>query len=158
MASPYRVKYPVNSNVQAPVTIEGRFTLGTNGAVGTVRPSAGANPAAGAGNLYAVAQLATFASKTNANAYQITFTENYFANVSQIASYQAAFSATAAPTNYLTAQCTQYDATTNSFVVYLVDEGTIGGAAAGPDIAEAVAVGEIYFRAEFINTVSPQTT
>lgn len=157
----YRIKELPVSNVPAKVSVEGRFALGTNGAVGACRPSAGSASGSN-GNLWTVTQLPTFNSLTNAAAYQIVFTEGYFKNVSGIAAYHPAYSLTTPGTEYYTCQTTEFDTTTNSIVVFLVDEGRYGGStpasAVLPQVASGTIGGSIYFEQVFLNTVSPQTT
>lgn len=157
----YRIKEAAITNVPYGVTIVGRFTLTTNGAVGVVRPSAGANaPASGAGNMFTVTQLGTFNSGTNANAYQVTLTEAYLQPISQTVNYNPPYSLTALTNSSVlySAQCTQYDATSNSFVIYMYTEGTVGSGATAPVLTSALAAGEIYFEFWAKNSISPGST
>lgn len=155
----YRNKELMRSNVVAPIIIAGRFAIGANGAVGNARPSAGAAATAGQGELFTVTQLATFDSGTTKNAYQVTLTETYFQEVSKTVQYQYSFSTTTAPTEHYLAECSQFDTTTNSFVIFLTDIGLNGGttpaSAVLPAVASSVSSGSIFFEIWFKNTVSP---
>lgn len=154
MSSPYRIKWPAVTNVPGEVVIEGVFTLGANGAPTTIRPSAGTASGAN-GNLFTVTQLGTAFGATNANCYQVTFTEQYLQSVSKHVEYHPVFATTFTTPTLYQAQSTTYDPTTNSFVILVFTEGTVGGAATAPALTSSLAAGSIYFRAVFKNTVSP---
>lgn len=151
--SPYRRKWNPESNLPRHTTIGGQFVLTTAGAIASARPSA-ITDAATAGFGYTAAQNSTYYSLTGGNVYTITFTETYLAPVSMRAWYQTPYVAGAGastPGVAVFAQCTDYDSTTNSYIVYLVNgSGTIQSAAGA-----TIAVGTISFEAVFLNTVSP---
>lgn len=154
----YRIKPLLSSNLPQGLLLAGRFTLSTAGAVGTLRPSAGASPAAGAGLLYTVTQVADAYGSTAANAYKVTLAEEYFKVVGAQANYCPAFSLTLGAVAVYDCQVSQYDSTSRSFMIYVLTKGTVGGAAAAPVRTENLAAGEIVFEVFAIPTVTQATT
>ena len=155
MASPYRIKEMVSSNVPADIRIAGTFSLTTGGAPGAlVRPSAGSQAAAGQGNLFTVTQLGSYGGLTAANVYQVTLTETYWKSVACDAQYQYPFSL-ALSTSGFTVDCfaTPLDPTTNSFLIFL----TTPAGVITSSLNATITTGQIGFEVICVNTTSPNT-
>lgn len=151
--SPYRNKWNPESNIPRDTRISGMFTLTTAGAPLVTRPSAVSDSATG-GFGFTVAQQATYYSLTGGNVYVVTFTEQYKAPLIMKAWYTTPYAAgtgASSPGVAVFAQCTDYDSTTNSFVVYLVN----GSGVIQSDAGATIAAGTIGFEGQFLNTISP---
>lgn len=119
-----------------------RVSIGATGAVGVVRPSAGASAANGAGNLVTVTRVAT-------GVYRFALTETYYKTLGIEVSLMSPYDVTGAASQALFCQGSVIDATTNSYLVYVMNtSNTLSDPASGSQIVAEIRT---------ISAVSPTT-
>jgi hypothetical protein len=150
MATNFRIKWELQTNLARQVSIHGAITVATGGAITKVRPSAAVNnqTVAGAGFFFNVTPVAGSGQAT----YNVALVEQYLKPVGAVAEFQPVFAVGAAQTVAdVLCQCSTFDSATNSFNVTLTNH-------AGAALAfSAVPAGLVSFEARFINSVSPST-
>jgi hypothetical protein len=142
MASPYRNKWPSMDNIPGSQREVYSVNIGAAGAVGNVRPSAGAGAVAGAGNLCTVARLAT-------GVYQFTLTQNYYKVVGMDANVAVPFSTDGSTRAATFTIPSAYDLASNSFCVFVVNNSNA--------LVDPTSGSQLFVEMIFIESVSPNT-
>lgn len=119
-----------------------RVAIGATGAVGVVRPSAGATAANGAGNLATVSRVAT-------GVYRVALTETYYKTLGIASHLLSPYDVTGASSQAVFCQGSVIDATTNSYLIYTMNTSNT--------LVDPASGSQLVIEVRMINVVSPTT-
>lgn len=119
-----------------------RVSIGATGAVGTVRPSAGSGASSGQGNLATVTRVGT-------GIYRVALTETYYKTLGISADLLSPYDVTGATSQALFCQGSVIDATTNSYLIYVMNTSNV--------LSDPASGSQLVIEVRTISAVSPQT-